>query len=85
MKVMPVLLRVYLIRRSQIQLHQPDRNKPYNVGFSFQMNFIADYPHLLIWHEIRIEYQAIIPCEIYNLFLLHSYSKNSRKIMKTNG
>mgnify|MGYP003219775169 CR=1 FL=1 len=46
-------------------------NKPYNVGFSFSNEFIADYPTCL--------YGMIIPCEIYicsSTFLQQKFEEN---------
>lgn len=40
-------------------------NKPYNVGFSFSNEFIADYPTCLYGMKSELNIQAIIPCEIY--------------------
>ena len=40
-------------------------NKPYNVGFSFSNEFIADYPTCLYGMRSELNIQAIIPCEIY--------------------
>ena len=39
-------------------------NKPYNVGFSFP----NELSHLLIWHEIRIEYTGDNPVRDLHLF-----------------
>ena len=42
-------------------------NKPYNVGFPFQMIY-SRLSHLLIWHEIRIEYTGDNPVRDLHLF-----------------
>ena len=43
-------------------------NKPYNVGFSFPNEFYSRLSHLLIWHEIRIEYTGDNPVRDLHLF-----------------
>ena len=59
-------LRVYLVRRSQIQLHQPDRKTNRIMSdFSFPNEFIGDYPTCLYGMKSELNIQAIIPCEIY--------------------
>ena len=54
-------------------------NKPYNVGFSFPNEFIADYPTCLYGMKSELNIQAIIPCEIYicsSAFLQQKFEEN---------
>ena len=55
-------------------------NKPYNVGFSFPNEFIADYPTCLYGMKSELNIQAIIPCEIYicsSTFLQQKFKENN--------
>ena len=55
-------------------------NKPYNVGFSFPNEFIADYPTCLYGMKSELNIQAIIPCEIYicsSAFLQQKFKENN--------
>jgi len=60
-------------------------NKPYNVGFSFPNEFIADYPTCLYGMKSELNIQAIIPCEIYicsSTFLQQKFKENNKILLE---